>query len=300
MTTKNGVTYRYSELVEGYELPSLHVVPTLINANPGSADHYREMSKGFRGQPIWGPNLWGHSSRIFEEYFGAAWLASGQLNVEFKKPMYPDEALEVTAKVIARTSDAIDFEVSITNGEGIRTAGGNAQFPLLDSVAQPELPKYVVPDDFKNTESWPRGELPVGIPCTPERFVVTEELQRESLETTDELEVGIYKNLVHPRLFLAETFKLKTERPESEPAQAQRRGGIHVGSEAVNYLPAPLGKEYRWYGTYIDAFETSKGDQWGRKEVIVLDDQDRVVFKTINKFIFNPAVYRQPEDKAKQ
>jgi hypothetical protein len=298
MTALTVPAQRYSELVPGYQLPSYRVAAQQPKEGdaPRASEHYQKV--GYRATPLWGPNIWGFTSSMFRQYFGSAWVASGRSSIEFKKPMFPDQDIVIQAVVTNRTDEGVDFDLWIDNHEGTRCAGGAAYFPFTDSAPQPAHGAYVVPDDFVNTQTWERGALPIGIPHTPVILHIDEQMNRESLATTREEDVAIYRNLVHPRLFLAESFKLKTERPKTDAPQAQRHGGIHVGSETVSYLPAPVGRDYRFYGTYIDSFETSKGDQWGRKEVQVLDEEGRVVFSTINKFIFNPAAYRKPEDKA--
>lgn len=304
MTTADAVQ-RYSELQTGFDLPTLRIEP--VAGGPGGAEpdpankerantHYQKV--GFQGQPVWGPNIWGYASRLFREYFGSSWVASAQCNIEFRRPLYPSAPMEVKATVTGRDDHEVTFDLAVLNDAGERCAGGTAVLPLDATRAQPaEMPSYVVADNFQNAVSWARGELPIGIPCTPLIHVVDEAMNNESLATTLETDATIYQRLVHPRLFLAESFKIKTDRPKTDAPQGQRRGGIHVGSEAISYVPAPVGGRYRWFGTYIDQFETSKGDQWGRKEIVVLDDDDHMVFRTINKFIFNPAAYRNEDSK---
>lgn len=292
MTTSEAVEQRYSELQPGYTMPSLRISPDLSTDGPGSReDHFREV--GFRGRVLWGPNLWAYANNLFREYFGVAWTASGQLTMDIRRPMYAGNDIIVGAEVTERSERGVDFDLWIADAEGERGVLGGAHFPFVDSERHGPHPAYVVPDDFVNTQSWPRGELPVDIPCTPYIETVDAEASLASAKEVRD-ESLIYSQLVHPRVFLVNSFtKIKTDRPSSDGGQGKRRAGIHVGSETISYRPAPVGGRYRWFGTYIDQRTSSRGDQWGRKEVLVLDDDDNVVFKTINKFIFNPSEERK-------
>lgn len=292
MTTSEAVEQRYSELQPGYQMPTLRVVPNLSGDGPGSReDHFREV--GYRGRVLWGPNLWGYANNLFREYFGVAWTASGQCAMDIRRPMYAGTDILVGAEVTERSNAGVDFDLWVADENGERGVLGGAHFPFIDSARQEPNPAYVVPDDFVNTQSWERGHLPVDIPCTPYIETVDAEASLASAQEVQDESI-IYSQLVHPRVFLVNSFlKIKTDRPQSDGGQKQRRAGIHVGSETISYRPAPVGGTYRWYGTYLDERVSSKGDQWGRKEVLVLDEQGRAVFKTINKFIFNPSEERK-------
>ncbi len=292
---------RYSELEPGYQLPTVQVKAVNTAAGSGIHDDAQAAKYGYRGGLVPGPTVYSYVNRALKGYFGSAWLSTGQITIQFSRPFYDGEDGTAGATVIGRSDDAVEFEIWADNAQGERCARGSASLPLIDSEAPPEsLPYVIKPEDVANNPDWPRGTLPVGIPYTPLSIMVDAERSLESARKAGDDDPS-YSLLVHPAVFVSGSIRLRVDRPkraEQEPPppadapKPPRSIGMHVGSEITNFAPARVGQTYTLYGTYTDSYQRN-GSDWGRSEVVAVDEQGRCVFRTRNNFIFRLAEKKQ-------
>lgn len=290
------VMRRYSELTSGYELPAVQVAAVNTAVGAGIHDDAEAAKYGYRGGLVPGSALCGYISRVLSLYFGAAWLSSGTLAVSFAKPVYDGEGTTCRAVVTEHNDHAIEFDVWAENQEGTRCAQGRATFPLIDSLEPPPSPSYIVdPTELTNIPPWPQGQLPLGVPFTPQRIHIDAGVNQEYLDRVGETS-PLFERLAHPSLFISQSTRMrvpKPKRPENESADGdaertpRRKSspGIHVGSVITNFHPAPVGKVYTLYGTYIDSF-SRKDKDFGVSEITVCDESGKAVLQIRNTFIF--------------
>ncbi|MGE0542835.1 MAG: hypothetical protein AB7R89_21935 [Dehalococcoidia bacterium] len=289
---------RYSELTSGFQLPTVRVKAVNTAVGSGIHDDAQAAKYGYRGGLVPGPTVYSYVNRVLQDYLGSAWLASGQMTINFAKPFYDGEDATAGAVVTERNDDAIIFEVWAENAEGVRCARGSATFPLVDGEAPPEsLPYIVTMEDIANNPDWPRGELPVGIPYTPYQITVDAERSLGFAQKAGD-DDAIYGLLVHPAVFISGSIRMRVERPKRDEApppppvegeaKRPRSVGMHVGSEITSFLPARVGQTYTLYGTYTNSYVRNDSD-WGTSEIVACDEEGRCVFRTRNSFIFRLA-----------
>lgn len=297
MTTQSR---RYSELVAGYELPSARVKAINTAAGSGIHDDAQAAKFGYRGGLVPGPTVYSYVNRVLRDYLGSAWLASGQITINFAKPFYDGEEATAGAVVTERSDDAVLFDVWAENPEGLRCARGSARFALGEGEAPPAALPYIVSlEAIANNPDWPRGALPIGIPYTPYSITVDEERSLGSAQKSGD-DDGIYSVLAHPALFVSGSIRMRVERPKrAEPKpppppvaedapKRPRSVGMHVASEITHFAPAPVGQTYTLYGAYTNSYERN-GSDWGTSEIVACTEDGAIVFRTRNSFIFRLA-----------
>ena len=104
---------RYGELVPGYELPEFQL-KIKNTSDSGIHDDATASGYGYKGGLVPGNTIYSYMSRGLVGYFGSAWLASGQLQVRFARPLYEGEDMTCKYVVTERVEEAAGERVIST------------------------------------------------------------------------------------------------------------------------------------------------------------------------------------------
>jgi hypothetical protein len=153
---------------------------------------------GFSGALVPGVDLFGYVTHPLVEAWGETFLASGRLELRFRKPVYDGDAVEVVAVPAADAPDT--WAVSLRGPDGDERATGTAT--PTDPSAMPDLSRFqrtALPDQPLPTGP---GRLPLGAFGSIEE-PVDDDAHAAYLEGIDE-SLPLYRDgaVVHPGALL--------------------------------------------------------------------------------------------------
>src|SRR3990172_7316055 len=120
---------------------------------------------GFRGSLVPGVTIYAYMTHPVVAALGPEWLEHGTFSVRFRRPVYEEELLTITAREAARAEASITLEVAALNPQGEACALGMA---ALVRGSRPEIPDLA---------AYPNAPLPPARPvATRERLADLEVL----------------------------------------------------------------------------------------------------------------------------
>jgi hypothetical protein len=145
---------------------------------------------GFRGGLVPGVTIYAYMTHPVVAALGPEWLERGTFSVRFRRPVYEEELLTITARETARAEASITLEVTALNPRGEACALGMA---ALIRGSRPEIPDLA---------AYPNALLPAARPvATRERLADLEVLGSPELPA-DPSEAAAYLDEVDEPLAL--------------------------------------------------------------------------------------------------
>src|SRR3990172_6321914 len=145
---------------------------------------------GFRGGLVPGVTIYAYMTPPVVAALGSEWLERGAFSVRFRRPVYEEELLTITARETARAEASITLEVTALNPQGEACALGMA---ALVRGSRPEIPDLA---------AYPNAPLPPARPAaTRERLADLEVLGSPELPA-DPSEAAAYLDEVDEPLAL--------------------------------------------------------------------------------------------------
>ena len=266
---------RYGELVPGYELPEFRLKIT-NTSDSGIHDDATASKYGYRGGLVPGNTVYAHMSRGMVGYFGSAWLASGQVQVRFARPLYEGDDITckyvVTDRVEDATGERVLFDFTAENGEGESCGRSSGSLLLGESPAAPEEPPFVA--------TARRGELPQIPLITPGNVALNLAFKPERIEDSSESNnayvehvsdpLPIYQRFIHPGCLLRWT-TLAEKALRARPGSENLGPAVHTAYSVENFGPALAGRPYTVYGTFIEDYNR-KGNDYYKSDSIICDE----------------------------
>lgn len=239
---------------------------------------------GFRGALIGGVTIYGWCIPAILEAFGEDWLDRGWIYIQFRRPTYPDERVNV--EVTRDGSGLHHLEATKDGGNGgevcLRAELGIGDAPWLDQFV---LSKKMEADPKTDDLEWITLEnAPVGRDIRTLSYTVTAEearqLGREQLQPLD-LFTGD-EPLVHPSVIARHMITLL--------AHSYHYGNpsIHASSHIQNFSRARAGQTFTLTGHMIDAYEKN-GHHYSVVDGDLFDESGREITRIRHTNIFKVA-----------
>ncbi len=266
---------RYGELVPGYELPEFQL-KIKNTSDSGIHDDATASGYGYKGGLVPGNTIYSYMSRGLVGYFGSAWLASGQLQVRFARPLYEGEDMTckyvVTERVEEAAGERVLFDFTAENGGGESCARGSGSLLLGESPAAPEELPFVAAARRGNLPEIPMitpGNVTLNLAFEPERIEdSTESNDAYIVRVSDPL--PIYQRLMHPGCLLRWT-TLAEKALRERPGSPDLGPAMHTAYKVENFGPALAGRPYTVYGTFIEDYNR-KGHDYYTTDTIICDE----------------------------
>ncbi len=261
-------------LAPGSPLPPLTVRAVNNAVGVGIHDDATAVRYGFRGGLVPGITLFTYLGHALLLALGEEWLQRGQMDVRFRRPVYHGDRVAARGEVAAHDEEKLELAVWVEGDDGLRRAEGSACLPAHVPESPPPPPYVVGAEEAPPLPPLRPGEVPLGIPFRPLPVLLTAE---ESLAYAREVGVEhpVYGRLVNPGLLLRQT--VRRQRVPEGPA-----GGtpaVHMGYQVHHCGTVETGRPYTFYGQYVDAFASSRGDEFAVSEHALLDADGRVLFQ---------------------
>ena len=215
-------------------------------------------------------------SRGLVGYFGSAWLASGQLQVCFARPLYEGEQMTckyvVTERVDGAAGEQVLFDFTVLHEGGESCARGSGSLLLGESPAAPEELPFVAAarrGDLPQIPLITPGTRALNLAFEPQRIEDSTESNNEYiLRVSDPL--PIYQRFMHPGCLLRwTTFADKALRSRS--GTVDLGPAMHTAYNVENFRPAMAGRPYTVYGAYIEDYNR-KGNDYFKTDTIICDE----------------------------
>jgi|GEM_PF-1461071 len=272
---------RYSELVAGFELPTVQLM-AVNTSDAGIHVDATAAKHGFRSGLVPGVTVYTYVNRVLVSYFGAAWLSTGRTNIRFARPLYHGDAVVCRAVVTRRTDKTVEFEIWGENGEGEQCARGTASFPLLDSAAPPVGLPFVV--DAAAAVAIPAAtpeQVTTGVPFQPRVVVVDRQMNADYVERIGDAHL-LYQRFAHPGIFLGRALGRgiavgQGDLVDEDGVAPRGPAGIHVASEITAYLPALVDHAYTVYGIYLEHL-IKNANSYYIFDIAITDEEGRCVY----------------------
>jgi|FaiFalDrversion3_1042247.scaffolds.fasta_scaffold00279_4 hypothetical protein len=266
----------YQELRPGRLLPprALRAVNNAVGV--GIHDDATAIRYGFRGGLVPGITLFTYLAHALYRALGEGWLQRGQMELRFRRPVYHGDAVTAQARVGRCGEEEVEMELWLEGAEGLPHAQGTARLPLKAPPDPPaDLPYIVRPEEAPPLPPLRPGQVPLGLPFRPLPVLLT---AQQSLAYAREvgLEEPVYGRLANPGLLLRQT--VRHYRPQEGAGGWEATPAIHMGYQVAHYGPVVVDRPYTLYGQYVDAFRSSKGDEFAVSEHALLDEAGQVRF----------------------
>lgn len=212
---------------------------------------------GFTGALVPGVEVFAYATQPLAAAYGEEFLRRGRLEIQFRKPVYDGEDVQVVA--------AEDGSVSVVGPDGSSRAVGRGG--LEDTSVVVDRARFA---DTPMTEPTPPADetsLAVGTSLGTVRERATPEGCAAYLEGISET-LPLYEKFVHPGALLRMVNAVLFRNVVMGP-------WIHTGSDCRLLGPAAVGSELTGYGVVTNRYER-KGKSWVRFDALVLADGEPV------------------------
>ena len=235
--------------------------------NPANPIHSGDgaRSHGFKAALVGGATVYGWAVGAIVESLGEAWLEHGWAEVEFRRPVYPDEELEARVDADGALTVAVGAEdVRLRGRVGLGDAPWRAEF--RDARNVPPQPALAVRPRLT------RQTVPVGADLRARALVLSREESerfcREQQHETREIFFGAHA-LAHPAWIASQPIHLLHHAFDYGPA-------IHVGSRIQHLGAIRVDTPLVIAGTCIDAFARKRNEYIVNDvSIYAADDRDR-------------------------
>jgi hypothetical protein len=229
---------------------------------------------GFRAALVGGVTVYGWTVATILDALGDAWLEDGFAELEFRRPVHPDESLEV------RVDDDGTLTVAAT-ADDVRLRGriGRGDPAWLATLARSgrTVPESVETRPRLTADNVPRGQDLPALGVTLDR-AQAEQFCREKQGETLACFYGDHA-FVHPAWLATQPIHLLHHAYVYGPA-------VHTASLVAQRRPARVGEAFVITGRCVDAFER-KGHAYIVNDCAILDGAAQVVTQ-----IRHTAIYR--------
>ena len=212
---------------------------------------------GFTGALVPGVEVFAYATHPFAEQWGEEFLTRGEIDVQFRKPVYDGEEVRVVP--------AADGSFELIGPDDVPRARGSARLAAAPAgVDRSRFTDGDVPDPIPAADA---ASLAVGNVLGTIRETATPDGLDAYLAGISET-LPLYRRFVHPgallRMVNAVLFRSVALGP-----------WIHTASACRFVAPAPVGAELAGYGVVTDRYERS-GRSWVRFDALVLADGEPV------------------------
>ena len=247
---------------------------------PDNPIHSTEGGKayGFDGALVGGIHVYGWTSDCFVDVLGEGWLSDGWADVNFRRPIYHGDAMEV------RIEDGRHFETcKASSGEVcLRGEIGTGQAPWLGELTRTAYAAGGLHDEVARTDLT-LANAPVGKPLAPLAIALSATESEEFLPYPADprpVRYGAQTGLLHPAWIAGQMIGLLRKTYRYGPA-------VHARSQIQHLAQGYCGGPLSMTGHCVEAYErkghhyiVNDGSLWdGSKEVELARLRHTAIFR---------------------
>lgn len=241
--------------------------------NPIHTEEARQ--HGFRGGIVPGLTLYAYLVRPLVDIWGPTWLQNGQMETQFRAPVYDGDEIVVSAERISGPDSA--FRISVRNENGDECVRGTAlqarDRPAVEVAAYPSVPAVDAPLD--------EG--------TPERLAADGTLWDFPVETGVEYvqdyltQIGevnpVYDDVLHPAVIARVSAYIVGRQFEFHGPR------IHTSLRTRSLATAPVDAELTARGRIVKVWERN-GSHYLRSDLLVVNAAGDPIMQIDSESIF--------------
>lgn len=248
-----------------------------VNTAPDSPNriHTEEARRyGFQGGIVPGLTMYGYLVQPLIERYGDDWLASGQMEARFRRPVYDGEQLTLSVEPNGGDDDGVDL--LITKGDDEVCVRGSARRHRDDKEIDVERYPRIPYDG---------SEPPAG---TPERMAELPGLAEWQLDTSREyvteylgqlgVDRDVFDRYLHPAVIARVSAYIVGRRFRFGPR-------IHFGVRSRFLAAAPVDAKLTGRGRIKRVWE-NKGNHYFESDLLVVDADDRPIMQIDSESLF--------------